>query len=91
MSHLLHSTDANWPLISKILAVPTYKKMYLAHLKTIFEENFTNNGSYYTMAQTLKNTIDAAVQADPNKFFTYAQFNSNITSDVSSGGRPRRK
>jgi hypothetical protein len=86
MSHLLHSTDANWPLISKILAVPTYKKMYLAHLKTIFEENFTNNGSYYTMAQTLKNTIDAAVQADPNKFFTYAQFNSNITSDVSSGG-----
>ena len=88
MSHLLHSTDASWPLISKIMAVPTYKKMYLAHLKTILEENFTNNGSYYTMAQTLKNTIDAAVQADPNKFFTYAQFNSNITSDVSSGGGP---
>lgn len=88
MTHLLHSTDANFPLVSKLLAVPTYKKMYLAHLKTIMTENFTNNGPYYTVAQTLKSTIDAAVQADPNKFYTYAQFNSNITTDVTSGGGP---
>lgn len=85
MSHLLHNTDVNFPLISKMLAVPTYKKMYLAHLKTIMEENFTNNGNYYTMAQTLQNTADASVQADPNKFYTYAQFLSNLTSDVTSG------
>ena len=89
MSHLLHLSDTDYPLVSKLLAVPTYKKMYLAHLKTILTENFTNNGSYYTMAQSLRSTIDASVQADPNKFYTYAQFNSNLTTDVtSSGGGP---
>ena len=86
MSQLLHSGDANFPLISKLLAIPTYKRMYLAHLKTILEENFTNNGNYYSMAQTLQNTVDASVQADPNKFYTYAQFTSSLTTDVNIGG-----
>lgn len=86
MSHLLHSSDANFPLISELLAVPTYKKMYLAHLKTIMEENFTNNGNYYTMAQTLQSAVDASVQADPNKFYTYANFNANLTTDITGGG-----
>lgn len=62
--------------------------MYLAHMKTILEENFTNNGNYYTMGQSLQNTADASVQADLNKFFTYTQFTTNLTSDVTSGGGP---
>ena len=33
MSHLLHSTDAAFPLVSILLSVPTYEKRYLAHLK----------------------------------------------------------
>lgn len=86
MSHLLHSSDVDFPLISELLAIPTYKRMYLAHVKTILEENFTNNGNYYTMAQSLQSTANAHVQADPNKFYTYAQFISNLTSDVSSTG-----
>jgi hypothetical protein len=88
MTHLLHSNDASYPLVSQLLSVPTYKKMYLAHVKTILTENFTNNGPYYTMALSLKATIDASVQADPNKFYTYAQFNSNLTTDITSGGGP---
>lgn len=88
MDHLLHSSDADFPLVSKLLSIPTYKKMYLAHLKTMLTENFTNNGSYYTMAQKLRSTIEASVQADPNKFYTYAQFNSNLTTDVQAGGGP---
>lgn len=88
MSHLLHLTDANFPLISKLLAVPTYKKMYLAHCKTFLVENFTNNGPYYNDGLALQNTIDAHVQADGNKFYTYANFTSNLTTDVTSGGGP---
>lgn len=88
MSHLLHSSDANFPLISELLAIPTYKKMYLAHYKTMLTENFTSNGSHYTTGQYLQSVIDAAVQADPNKFFTYAQFNQNLTSDVVISGPP---
>lgn len=88
LSHLLHQNDASFPLISKLLTVPTYKKMYLAHVKTMLQDNFTNNGLYYTQAQALKNTINSHVLADPNKFYTYANFNANITTDVSSGGGP---
>ena len=84
MTHLLHAGDANWPLVQKLLSVPTYKKMYLAHLHTILTENFSNN-SYYTTAQALQLIINAAVQADPNKFYTYSQYQSNLNNDVTSG------
>ncbi len=84
MTHLLHSGDANWPLIQKLLSVPAYKKMYLAHLHTILNENFAND-SYITTAQAMQTVINAAVQADPNKFFTYAQYQSNLNNDVTSG------
>lgn len=87
MSHLLHATDANYPLVQKLLANPMYKRMYIAHCKTMLLENF-DNGSYYTTGQALQATIDAAVQADVNKFFTYNNFLSNITSDISGGGGP---
>ena len=81
---LLHSADASWPLVQKLLAVPSYKKKYLAHYKTILTENFSN-GSYYTTAQAFQTLISASVTADPNKFYTTAQFTSNMTTDVSVG------
>ncbi len=88
MSHLLQINDANVPLMSKLLNVPTYKKMYLAHLKTFITENFQVDGSYYALAQQLNATVDASVQADQNKFYTYANFIANLTSDISAGGGP---
>ncbi len=87
MSHLLHENDANFPLIQKLLSVPMYKRMYLAHCKTMLLENF-DNGTYYTKGQALQTTIDAAVQADGNKFFTYANFTANLTTDINTGGGP---
>ncbi len=87
LSHLINISDANYPLVSKLLSIPMYKKMYLAHVKTILQENFSNN-DYFTAGQTLQNTISAAVQADPNKFYTYANFTSNLTTDIAGGGGP---
>ena len=84
MTHLLHAGDTNWPLVQKLLSIPTYKKMYLAHLHTILVENFSNN-SYYTTAQSIQPIINVAVQADPNKFYTYTQYQSNLTTDVGLG------
>ncbi len=84
MTHLLHSGDANWPLVQKLLAVPMYKRMYIAHMRTILSENFAS-GSYYTTAQNLQTLISASVTADVNKFYTYSQFTSNLTTDVTSG------
>jgi hypothetical protein len=87
MTHLLHENDATYPLIKQLLSNPMYKRMYLAHCKTILQENFANN-NYFNYGQALQATIDADVQADANKFFTYAQFTSNLSNDITVGGGP---
>ena len=84
VSHTLHATESSWPLVQKLLAVPSYKKKYLAHYKTILTENFSNN-SYYATAQGFQSLISASVAADVNKFYTTAQFTSNMTTDVVVG------
>ncbi|MBA4154692.1 CotH kinase family protein [Flavobacterium sp.] len=84
LNHLLHSGDAAWPLVQKLLAVPRYKKMYLAHYATMLSENISNN-SYFTKAQTFQTLINSSVQADVNKFYTYTQFSSNMTTDIALG------
>lgn len=85
MSHLLHENDSEFPLVSKLLSIPTYKRMYLAHIKTLLLENFENS-SYFETAQNIQEIIDDAVQADPNKFYTYNNFLSNLNSDIGGGG-----
>lgn len=87
MSHLLNATNSSFPLVQKLLSVPMYKRMYLAHVKTMLLENF-DDGSYYATGISLQSTIDAAVQADVNKFYTYANFTSNLTSDINGGPGP---
>jgi hypothetical protein len=82
-----NSTSANHPLIVKILANPLYKRMYMAHIRTIVQENFASQ-NYLTMANTLRSTIDASVQADPFKFYTYAQYQSSLTTNIAGGGPP---
>lgn len=87
MSHLLHANDSGFPLVQKLLSIPTYRKMYLAHIKTILTENF-QNGHYATTAQLLQDVATESVQNDPNAFFTYNQFITNLNNDINSGGGP---
>lgn len=82
---LSNSTSANHPLISKLLSDPFYKRMYMAHLRTIAQEMFIS-GSYLTTANNIRTTIDASVQADPFKFYTYTQFQNSLTTAVNGGG-----
>ena len=74
---LLRDEDDGWPLLNVILGNDTYKKIYLAHMRTMVEENFSN-GWYETRALEIQDAIDAYVQADTNKFYTYADFVGNI-------------
>jgi hypothetical protein len=84
MTPTLHSGDAAWPLVQKLLAVPMYKRMYIAHMRTILSENF-GSGTYFSTAQSLQTLIGTAVNTDVNKFFTYTQFTNNLTTDVPTG------
>lgn len=80
-----NSTSVNHPLIVKMLANPLYKRMYMAHVRTIVKDIF-ESGQYLTTANALRTTIDAAVQADPYKFYTYTQYQNSLTTAVSGGG-----
>ncbi len=81
---LIHLNNANKPFISKLLTNPQYLKSYMAHMRTIMAEQFTN-GAYLDRAEALQELIDDAVQSDPNKLYTYNEFISNLNNSISGG------
>ena len=81
-----HETNAAKPLISKLLANERFRKMYIAHLKTMTNEAF-KSGKYRTRGEAMRQIIDAAVQSDPNNLSTYALFKTNFYyGNFGSGG-----
>lgn len=85
MDLFLHENDSDYPLIQKLLSNDRYRKIYLAHIKTMLLENFDNE-EYFQTGMELQTLIDEAVNNDPNKLTTYASFQQNLTADVSTGG-----
>jgi hypothetical protein len=73
--------DTAHPLISKILVNPTYKKMYVAHAKTMLED-WVVTGKYFTEASKYAALIDTAVLSDTNRLSSYADFKKNLTEDI---------
>ena len=67
------------PLLRKLFNTSRYRKMYLAHIRTIVQENISNQA----YAETLHQLIDESVQNDANKFYTYADFQNNLYGTVS--------
>ncbi len=81
---LLHQTNSERPLISKLFSISKFRKRYLAHLYTILEEAKASN-AYENEGLKLKNLIASAVSNDKNKFFSDAAFNANLYSDFTNG------
>lgn len=70
------------PLMRNLFENDTYRRMFLAHMRTIIEENFENE-AYITRGEHYQTLIDDAVQTDPNKFYTYDDFLNNLNSTTS--------
>ena len=81
---LLHHNNVSVyprPLLRNLFNNDRYRRMYLAHMRTIMEENFTNQ-DYLTRGQYMQSLIDTSVQNDTNKFYTYPDFQNNLNSTV---------
>jgi hypothetical protein len=73
-------TAFNKPVLSHVLAVPELRQRYMGHYRTVktdltwayFEPIFIAH----------RNLIDAAVQADPKKLYSYQLFLENFTNTV---------
>ncbi len=70
------------PLLRNLFNNDQYRRMYMAHIRTIVEENFSNQ-DYHLRGLYLQNLIDIDVANDTNKFYTYSDFQNNLTSTVS--------
>jgi hypothetical protein len=72
------------PLFSNMMADPTYRQIYI-YTYCLYMENFTN--AYLDpYIDSLANLIRTDVYADPNKFYTNSEFETNLTSDITSSG-----
>ena len=75
------SSNSNNIMISKIFSSDQYKKMYVAHMKTIVNE-FIVNDNYSIRAMELQQIINSTVSNDPNLFYSYSDFVSNINTSI---------
>ena len=89
MNPYLNASSSYYPIIKQVISNDRYKKIYVAHMKTIIKDYFTD-GEFRARALELQDFIDTEVLNDPNKFYTYNNFISNVDASVSTstGGRP---
>lgn len=78
---LLHLDNPTKPLISKLLQNEWHRKTYLSHVRTILYDVFLS-GDYEARAKELQNTIQLAVVNDPNKYYTFDEFNKSLTETI---------
>ena len=84
MDPLLHHTQisvSSRPLLRNLFLSERNRKMYIAHIRTIVQEHFLNQ-NYYMRGQHFQNLINVSVQNDTNKFYSYADFMTNLTNPV---------
>ena len=72
------------PLISKLLKNPYYRKIYLAHLRTITNE-WLANGQLMTRAQAMTKDIEPWVKQDSLKLYSFADFQNGLDKTMKSG------
>ncbi len=80
-----NATNSEYPILSQTLESEKHQLLYIAHMKTILAENFSNDW-YLTRGEELQSVIDSAVQADPNKFYTYNEFLQNLYVEAGEWG-----
>ena len=78
---LLHINNPYKPLISKLLKDPKNKMIYLAHVRTILNENF-RKGQYLERAKELQRVMNVAFIQDKNKFYKSEDFEKSLTATV---------
>jgi CotH protein len=78
---LLHADNELKPLISKLLSVPLYKKIYLNHIRTIVYDNFENDW-YEKEIEVLQSVIKNDLAKDVNKEYTDDEFQKSLTTTI---------
>lgn len=73
------STENNFPLAQKLLAIPELRQRYLAHYKSIVNYGLDTT-TVFPFINYTKTKIDSILQVDPKKIYTYTQFNTGVNT-----------
>jgi CotH protein len=72
------------PLITNLLRDNFYRKIYVAHVKTIVDDYFSNK-KYLERGELIQKLIDDEVKGDSNKLYSYEGFKQNLSSTAAIG------
>lgn len=81
---LAELNNSKRPLISNLLKNPLYRKIYLAHLRTIVQEEL-KSGKLMTRAQAMHKEIDSWVKQDTMKIYSYSDFQNGMDKTLKLG------
>lgn len=74
-----NETKVNYPLLNRLLAVPSIRQRYLAHFRTLIADEM-NPADFNALIDQYDALINAGVQADTKKLYSYTQFGTEKTS-----------
>lgn len=84
LAPMQHMDNNKRPLIAQLLNIPMYRKVYVAHIKTILNDWFVNE-KYLKRGKEIAQLIDSQVNDDKNKHYSYQDFKDNLTKSVGTG------
>ncbi len=84
MPLLAHKQDRDWILIYDLLQQPKYERQYIAHVRTLIDEQLSQ-GQCIALANQMQATVDSCVARDSNKFFSYTQFQNSMNTGYTVG------
>jgi hypothetical protein len=74
-----HADNVNYPLLNRMMQVPAWRQRYLAHMRVLLAD-LINADEINGLITSFGDFIDAEVQADTKKLYTYNAFNSEQTT-----------
>ncbi len=77
MDPLLHADNSAKPLISQLLANDLYRKVYLAHLRSM-QRDWIGSGRLEKRAKALQSLIRTAYIRDQNRYYSINNFNDAL-------------
>ena len=72
------------PLITNLLKNSLYRKVYIAHVRTILNDYFIN-GKYRQRGELIQQNLDFYVKNDTNKLYSYESFRENLDKTSAIG------
>ena len=86
LSPFVHYKEQNKkrPLITNLLGNNLFRKVYVAHIKTIVQETFAN-GAYLERGEKIMDLIDDYVKQDSNRLYKYDAFRENLNVSTKAG------